>query len=356
MPAQGSDSSECCTQERAGGGCAPGGGLRTAWPAAPLLVQRKRLALRLGRGHSAPPRGTNPHRAAQGKRLGLRLVMNHVLWGVGIGIVLSLSKIGWKWLDPGAPPLLVVQLWWLPWAAAAGRRGGGEGRRVPSAASLGLCEAPAAPALAPVLGAWPPASRPQAARPPRRPLPSPRPRRHRALQAQLLVRSGGRLHLPPSRVLCALHRASGLLRHGCGPRPGHLQMEGSAAAPVCSSWCCCPAAQVAPRLAGAARLVRSLMRHHLRASCAGIDPAGMWMVRPNPIACGWLKAAAYMLVKLVLVRSQCCTAGCTDFGMCTRLSCFSRYGIAAACCHAVPPAADSAWCQPMRSRCLLYLG
>lgn len=38
----------------------------------------------------------------QGKRLGLRLVMNHVLWGVGIGLILSLSKIGPKWLDPGA--------------------------------------------------------------------------------------------------------------------------------------------------------------------------------------------------------------------------------------------------------------
>ncbi|KAI7841279.1 hypothetical protein COHA_005052 [Chlorella ohadii] len=40
----------------------------------------------------------------QGKRLGLRLVMNHVLWGVGIGIILSLSKIGPKWLDPGPSP------------------------------------------------------------------------------------------------------------------------------------------------------------------------------------------------------------------------------------------------------------
>ncbi|PRW59648.1 PIN isoform B [Chlorella sorokiniana] len=41
---------------------------------------------------------------SQGKRLGLRLVMNHVLWGVGIGLILSLSKIGPKWLDPGPSP------------------------------------------------------------------------------------------------------------------------------------------------------------------------------------------------------------------------------------------------------------
>jgi predicted permease len=37
----------------------------------------------------------------------------------------------------------------------------------------------------------------------------------------------------------------------------------------------------------------------------------MWMVRPNPIACGWLRAAAYMLVKLVLVPTLmvgCCFA------------------------------------------------
>jgi predicted permease len=37
----------------------------------------------------------------------------------------------------------------------------------------------------------------------------------------------------------------------------------------------------------------------------------MWMVRPNPIALGWLRAAAYMLVKLVLVPTLmvgCCFA------------------------------------------------
>lgn len=32
--------------------------------------------------------------------------------------------------------------------------------------------------------------------------------------------------------------------------------------------------------------------------------AGMWMVRPKPIACGYIKAAVYMLVKLILVRTQ----------------------------------------------------
>lgn len=40
----------------------------------------------------------------QGQRLALRLLMNHVLWGVAIGIILSLSKIGPKWLDPGTLP------------------------------------------------------------------------------------------------------------------------------------------------------------------------------------------------------------------------------------------------------------
>ena len=39
------------------------------------------------------------------KRLGLRLLHNMVLWGVAIGLILSLSKIGPKWLDPGNPPL-----------------------------------------------------------------------------------------------------------------------------------------------------------------------------------------------------------------------------------------------------------
>ncbi len=40
----------------------------------------------------------------QGKRLGLRLVLNHVLWGVGIGLVLSLSTLGPRYLNPGTPP------------------------------------------------------------------------------------------------------------------------------------------------------------------------------------------------------------------------------------------------------------
>lgn len=40
----------------------------------------------------------------QARRLELRLLMNHVLWGVGIGLILSLSTLGYKYLDPGAPP------------------------------------------------------------------------------------------------------------------------------------------------------------------------------------------------------------------------------------------------------------
>ena len=39
----------------------------------------------------------------QARQLGRRLALNHVLWGVAIGLVLSLSKIGPKWLDPGGP-------------------------------------------------------------------------------------------------------------------------------------------------------------------------------------------------------------------------------------------------------------
>lgn len=38
---------------------------------------------------------------AQASRLGRRLLSNHVLWGVGIGLVLSLSKLGPKYLNPG---------------------------------------------------------------------------------------------------------------------------------------------------------------------------------------------------------------------------------------------------------------
>ncbi|EFN53206.1 hypothetical protein CHLNCDRAFT_137056 [Chlorella variabilis] len=40
----------------------------------------------------------------QGQRLGLRLVMNHVLWGVGLGLVLSLSTLGPRYLNPGTLP------------------------------------------------------------------------------------------------------------------------------------------------------------------------------------------------------------------------------------------------------------
>ncbi|KAL4458898.1 hypothetical protein ABPG75_013763 [Micractinium tetrahymenae] len=40
----------------------------------------------------------------QARRLGLRLLTNHVLWGVAIGIILSLSTLGYKYLDPGSPP------------------------------------------------------------------------------------------------------------------------------------------------------------------------------------------------------------------------------------------------------------
>ncbi len=32
----------------------------------------------------------------QARRLELRLLMNHVLWGVGIGLILSLSTLGYK--------------------------------------------------------------------------------------------------------------------------------------------------------------------------------------------------------------------------------------------------------------------
>lgn len=39
------------------------------------------------------------------KGLGLKLLHNHVLWGIFIGFVLSLSTIGWKYLNPGTPPL-----------------------------------------------------------------------------------------------------------------------------------------------------------------------------------------------------------------------------------------------------------
>lgn len=38
---------------------------------------------------------------------------------------------------------------------------------------------------------------------------------------------------------------------------------------------------------------------------------GMWMVRPNPIATGWIKAVVYMIVKLILVPMLmvgCCFA------------------------------------------------
>lgn len=36
--------------------------------------------------------------------LGMRLVRNHVLWGIAVGFALSLSTVGYKWLDPGLPP------------------------------------------------------------------------------------------------------------------------------------------------------------------------------------------------------------------------------------------------------------
>lgn len=39
---------------------------------------------------------------AQLKGIGLRMLHNHVLWGCLVGIILNLSKIGPKWLDPGA--------------------------------------------------------------------------------------------------------------------------------------------------------------------------------------------------------------------------------------------------------------
>jgi hypothetical protein len=38
-------------------------------------------------------------------RLTTRLAGNYVLWGIAIGFVLSLSKAGPKYLDPGTPPL-----------------------------------------------------------------------------------------------------------------------------------------------------------------------------------------------------------------------------------------------------------
>ena len=41
---------------------------------------------------------------AQGQRLGLRLLANHVLWGVGVGGLLSLSTLGPRFLNPGTPP------------------------------------------------------------------------------------------------------------------------------------------------------------------------------------------------------------------------------------------------------------
>lgn len=40
----------------------------------------------------------------QARRLALRLLTNHVLWGVAIGLILSLSTLGYKYLDPGNPP------------------------------------------------------------------------------------------------------------------------------------------------------------------------------------------------------------------------------------------------------------
>lgn len=55
-----------------------------AWPATSLLLRRYRIS------------------GSQLLGIGLRLVKNHVLWGCLIGIILSLSKIGPKWLDPGA--------------------------------------------------------------------------------------------------------------------------------------------------------------------------------------------------------------------------------------------------------------
>ena len=38
---------------------------------------------------------------AQLAGIGLRLLKNHVLWGCLIGLILSLSKIGPRWLNPG---------------------------------------------------------------------------------------------------------------------------------------------------------------------------------------------------------------------------------------------------------------
>ncbi len=42
--------------------------------------------------------------------IGMRLLKNHVLWGCLIGVILSLSKIGPKWLNPGAVSLLHATL------------------------------------------------------------------------------------------------------------------------------------------------------------------------------------------------------------------------------------------------------
>lgn len=44
---------------------------------------------------------------ASGARLARCLLTNHVLWGIAVGFVLSLSEVGTKWLDPGKGAVVV---------------------------------------------------------------------------------------------------------------------------------------------------------------------------------------------------------------------------------------------------------
>eukprot|EP00892_Ulva_mutabilis_P001562 jgi/Ulvmu1/11406/UM075_0068.1 len=57
-------------------------------------------------GRGGAEAGNSPVRAGA-SRLARGLLSNHVLWGITLGFVLSLSKIGTKWLDPG-PGAVVV--------------------------------------------------------------------------------------------------------------------------------------------------------------------------------------------------------------------------------------------------------
>ena len=96
------------------GGSKEGSARRTPTPstdAAAVAVGALDVRASGGAAEDAPPSRTRRWRWACGwlplvgpqqrERLALRLLTNHVLWGVGIGVVLSLSKIGPKWLNPG---------------------------------------------------------------------------------------------------------------------------------------------------------------------------------------------------------------------------------------------------------------